>query len=117
PAVENTVIADAVDQLCDLRREEALEPTDAFRALLRNRQLSGHFVEAGRQPLELVARRQIDPVVELSRADAGRPVLQEADRSKHAPGQSIGEYRGESRAGYKQCRRAPQSCVDRRECL
>ena len=73
PPVEHAVVAGAVDQFGHLRREKALEPADAFRALLRNRQFAGHLVEPGREPLEFVACRDADPVVELSCADAARP--------------------------------------------
>ena len=34
PAIENAVVTRAVDQFGHLRREKALEPVDAFRALL-----------------------------------------------------------------------------------
>ena len=56
-------------------------------------------------------------MVELSCADAGDPVLQEAYRSDHALCQPVGEDRREGRAGNEQRPRAPESGVDRPERL
>ena len=90
---------------------------DALRALLRDRQLGRHLVEAARQPLELVAGRELDAVVELPRADARDAILQQADGTDHALGQPPRQPGGQHGAGDEQRRRAQQRRVERPEGL
>ncbi len=106
-AVEQGLLVAALDQFGDLRREKPLQPGDALRALLRQRQLAGHFIEPRCQPFKLVTSGDVDLVLEMPGANRRGALSQQPNRAGHAPRQEIAERRRESRAGKQQHRGSP----------
>jgi len=80
-AIKHRVFAGAIDELRDLRSQEALQPGDAFRSLLRESEFVRHRIKPVGELLEFVLCRDFDPVIELPRANALRSLLQPPDRT------------------------------------
>src|SRR3974390_1594692 len=97
-AIKHRVFAGAIDELRDLRSQEALQPSDAFRSLLREGEFVRHRIKPVGEVLEFVSCRYFDPVIEPPRADALRSLFQLLDRTHHAARKKVREQRRESGA-------------------
>ena len=74
-----------------LEVRDAFQAIDAFRLLFRDRNFSGHLVEARGQLFQFVTAGKRDAMIELSDPDPLCSVLQFADRPGHARGETIGQ--------------------------
>jgi hypothetical protein len=116
-ALKHAIIAGAVDEFGHLRCQEPPELSDALLALLRDFQLRSHGVEAVGKPLKFIAGPDLDPVVELPRANALGTLFKQADRLGHPLGQNKGEQTREGATGEKKTSCPPQGGINRPERL
>ena len=80
-------------------------------------ELGRHAVELVGEPLELVARLHVDPLVERARPDPLRARLERPDRGRHAPGQEEARQHRERHAGDEEGDGAVRRGIEGREGL